>query len=69
MAFLSSTYSSTLAAGRKPGLLARFMAALMEARQRQADREFARYIALNGGRLTDAIEHHIERRLLGPQTR
>jgi hypothetical protein len=33
-------------------------------RQRQVDREIARFIRDNGGRLTDTIEREIERRFL-----
>jgi hypothetical protein len=37
---------------------------MIESRQREADREIARYIRDNGGRLTDNIEREIERRFL-----
>jgi hypothetical protein len=40
------------------------IAALMEARQRQADREIARYLAASGGKITDEAEREIERRFL-----
>ena len=46
------------------GLLRRFFDAMIESRQRQADREIGRYIRDNGGRLTDNIEREIERRFL-----
>ena len=46
------------------GLLRRFFDAMMESRQRQVDREIARYIRDNGGMLTDNIEREIERRFL-----
>ena len=46
------------------GLLLRFFDAMMESRHRQVDREIARYIHDNGGRLTDTIEREIERRFL-----
>jgi hypothetical protein len=49
-------------APQKPGMFARFMTALMESRQRAADREIERYIALRGGRLTDETEREISRR-------
>jgi hypothetical protein len=45
-------------------LLRRFFDAMMASRQRQVDREIARYIRDNGGRLTDNIEREIERRFL-----
>lgn len=43
-------------------LLRRLMAALLTARQRQADAEIARYLAATGWKLTDAVEREIERR-------
>ena len=51
-------------ASNSRGLLRRFLDAMIESRQRQADREIARYIRDNGGRLTDNIEREIERRFL-----
>ena len=51
-------------ASNGPGLLRRFFDAMMASRQRQVDREIARYIRDNGGRLTDNIEREIERRFL-----
>jgi len=49
---------------RAAGIWKRFLNALMESRQRQAEREVARYIHLNGGKLTDDIERRIEQRLM-----
>jgi hypothetical protein len=46
------------------GLFSRLLAALMESRQRQADREIARYLAGTGGKFTDETEREIERRFL-----
>ena len=46
----------------KPGFFARFQAALMLSRQRTADREIERFIAMRGGRLTDETEREISRR-------
>jgi hypothetical protein len=54
----------THGAARKPSLLSRFFAALIESRRRQADREIARYIHLNGSMLTDSVEREIGQRLL-----
>jgi hypothetical protein len=51
------------------GLFSRLIAALMEARQRQADREIARYLAGTGGRFTDETEREIERRFLSAPAR
>jgi hypothetical protein len=51
------------------GLFSRLLTALMEGRQRQADREIARYLAGTGGRFTDETEREIERRFLGTPAR
>lgn len=53
----------------KPTLLSRLFTAMMEARQRAAEREIARFIALNGGKLTDSVELEIERRFLPGMSR
>ena len=42
----------------------RFFEALQATRMRQADREIARYLELNGGKFTDEVEREIERRFL-----
>ncbi len=47
----------------RPGLFARIFAAMIESRQRAAEREIARYLNLSGG-LTDSTEREIERRFL-----
>ena len=53
----------------KPGLFARFYAAMLVARQRQADAEIARYLGGRGGKLTDSTEREIEARVLAnPRT-
>jgi hypothetical protein len=49
-------------APQKPSLFARFMTAMMVSRQRAADREIERFIAMRGGRLTDETEREISRR-------
>ena len=51
-------------ARRGPSFWRMLIAALMEARQRQADREIARYLAASGGKITDEAEREIERRFL-----
>jgi hypothetical protein len=38
---------------------------LWASRQRQADIEIARYIAMSGGKMTDGMEREISRRLSG----
>jgi hypothetical protein len=66
MAFFSHALSpSELIRNSAPrrGLLSRFYAAMLESRQRMADREIARYLHLSGG-LTDTTEREIERRFL-----
>jgi hypothetical protein len=58
-------FASTHApAGNGRGLLRRLLDTIEASRQRQVDREIARYIHDNGGRLTDTIEREIERRFL-----
>ena len=50
------------------GILRRVFAALLQAmeesRQRQVEREIAKYVALRGGRITDDLEREITRHLL-----
>jgi hypothetical protein len=46
------------------GLFARAFDALIVARQRDAEREIARYVAGSGGKFTDETEREIERRFL-----
>ena len=50
---------------RAPRVLRRFFNALIEARQRRAEREIARYLASHGGLLTDGMEREIMQRLTG----
>ncbi len=49
---------------RRSSLWSRLAKAVSTARMRAADREIARFIELNGGRITDSIERKIERRFL-----
>lgn len=44
--------------------LGKLFALLVAVRQRQADREIARYIATTGGKFTDQVEREITRRLI-----
>ena len=46
------------------GFFARLLAAMMVSRQRDAEREIARYVAGSGGKFTDETEREIERRFL-----
>jgi len=50
-------------------LLRRFFDAMMASRQRQVDREIARYIHDTGGKFTDDTEREIERRFLSTPSR
>lgn len=43
---------------------ARLLAAMAASRQREAEREIARFLAGNGGKFTDETEREIERRFL-----
>lgn len=53
----------TDAATRK-SFFARFLAAIAASRQREAERQIARYLAGSGGKFTDETEREIERRFL-----
>jgi hypothetical protein len=55
----------------KRGMFARLIDAMMASRQRQVDREIARYLAATGScdRLTDSIEREIEHRFLSNRSR
>ena len=70
MAFTSHALSpSETVLVRKPGVFARLYAAMITARQRQADAEIARWLGATGGKLTDATEREIEARVLAhPRT-
>jgi len=48
----------------KRGFWRRVLDALQQSRQRQADREIARYLHLHAGKITDEAEREIERRFL-----
>jgi hypothetical protein len=54
-------------AGNRPGFFRRFVDVMMLARQRQADREIARY--LQNRKFTDEAERAIERLFLSTPTR
>jgi hypothetical protein len=51
-------------ARKGPGLFALLFDAMAASRQRQADREIARYMAGRGGKFTDEMEREMERRFL-----
>lgn len=45
-----------------PSIFSRMYAAVLESRQRQADREIEQFINRQGGMLTDSMEREISRR-------
>jgi len=51
----------------RPGFLRRFLEAMMQSRQRQADREIGRYLQTH--RFSDETEREIERLFLSPPMR
>jgi hypothetical protein len=50
---------------KKPGVLWRIFVAIMDARQKQADRKIARWLGRSGGRITDGIEREMMQSLPG----
>jgi hypothetical protein len=48
----------------RPTFWQKLLAAMMASRQRQAEREIARYLRDHGGKFTDEAEREIERRFL-----
>lgn len=52
-----------------PGLLRRLLDAMTASRQRQLEREIARYLEGAGGKFTDEAEREIERRFLSMPSR
>jgi hypothetical protein len=52
---------------KRVGILGRVFGALLkameESRQKQTEREIAKYVSSRGGRMTDELEREIERRL------
>ncbi len=72
MAYAHSTVASRdliaeTPARSRPGFWRSFFDALMHSRQRNADREIARF--LNNGKFTDEAEREIERRFLSTPSR
>jgi hypothetical protein len=58
----STTRSNAVA--NKAGVVRRIFDAIIEPRQKQADRDIARILARSGGRLTDDIEREMTQCLL-----
>ena len=52
------------AVANKAGVLRRIFDAIIESRQKRADRDIARFLARSGGRLTDEMEREMTQRLL-----
>jgi hypothetical protein len=63
----TETKTKTAAPVRKPGFLQRLVAAMQDARMRQAEREITLYLARTGGKFTDEGEREITRRFLSNQ--
>ena len=63
MAYLHSALSAHDLAAHEPrrGFFRHILHALTVSRQKQADREIARYLARTGGKFTDESERAIER--------
>jgi hypothetical protein len=59
----TSDHARPRAQAHRQNRLSRVLAMLIAFRQRQADREIARYIASTGGKFTDQVEREIQRRL------
>jgi len=54
---------------RRPGLLRRIYDAVLESRQKQAERVVANYLQGTGGRFTDDIERRVIERLISGEWR
>jgi len=63
-AFVSRTPANGEAVVKRPGILRRIIDAFMESRQRDIDRQIARFlVARSGGTLTDDLEREISHRM------
>ena len=58
---VSAGTADTAAVSSRPSFFKRFVTALIEARERAAEREIERYITAHGGTLTDSIERDLSR--------
>jgi len=63
-AFRPSAFAPARARSYQQDFLSRLFRKFVAARQRQADREIARYLASTGGKFTDSVEREIQRRLI-----
>lgn len=64
---IADVLSTPTAKTERKSVWRNMLEALMESRRKAAEREIARYIALNGGMLTDAIDRDIETKFVFPQ--
>lgn len=63
-AFVSRTPANVETLAKRPGILRRIFDAFMESRQRDIDRQIARFLAArSGGILTDDLEREISHRM------
>jgi hypothetical protein len=56
-------------AARRPGLMRRLYDALLESREKEAERVVAAYLERTGGRFTDDIERRLTERLISGEWR
>jgi hypothetical protein len=56
-------------ATRRPGLLRRLYDALLESREKEAERVVAAYLERTGGRFTDDIERRLTERVISGEWR
>ena len=61
--FIPDVPDSAIAKPRPRGFWQRVLDAMMESRQRQAEREVARFVELRGGKFTDETDRLISDRL------
>ena len=59
VSFLAAPRAAVCHPVKRKGLLRRLLAAVLQSREKQAERDVARFIARTGGRLTDEIERQI----------
>jgi hypothetical protein len=61
--FVADAPEAAVQSPARPGVFARLFNALMESRERQAEREIARFIELRGGKFTDETDRLIGKHL------
>jgi hypothetical protein len=65
----TSASTETTVAQPRAGFFKRVLTAMIESRERAAEREIERYIAMHGGMLTDSIERDLSRNFGRPAGR